>query len=104
MVLTCLEISFTYQNLPTGSYKSHHRYLHSPATVQIKMAAKVISSGFRYTTLPEGYVRPVNDRPNLSQVSDCNDVPVIDIGCGDRRVISRQIGDACRNYGFFQVS
>ncbi|PWA42077.1 Non-heme dioxygenase N-terminal domain-containing protein [Artemisia annua] len=67
------------------------------------MAAKVISSGFRYTSLPESYVRPVTDRPNLSQVSECDDVPVIDIGCGDRELISKQIGDACRHYGFFQV-
>ncbi|GKB80986.1 protein downy mildew resistance 6 [Tanacetum coccineum] len=67
------------------------------------MAAKVISSGFKYTSLPESYVRPVTDRPNLSQVLDCDDVPVIDIGCGDRRLISKQIGDACRHYGFFQV-
>nr|XP_043617288.1 protein DOWNY MILDEW RESISTANCE 6 [Erigeron canadensis] len=67
------------------------------------MAAKVISSGYRYTTLPEGYVRPVNDRPNLSQVSECNDVPVIDFGGSDKSRINKQIGDACRNYGFFQV-
>ncbi|KAI3762354.1 hypothetical protein L1987_52782 [Smallanthus sonchifolius] len=58
----------------------------------------------QYATLPESYVRPVNDRPNLSQVSDCNDVPVIDIGGGDRRLISKQIGDACRHYGFLQVT
>lgn len=68
------------------------------------MAGKVISSGVRYTSLPESYVRPVNDRPNLTQVSDCDDVPVIDIGAaGDRRLVSQQIGHACRHYGFFQV-
>lgn len=67
------------------------------------MAGKVISSGIRYNTLPESYVRPVTDRPNLSLVSDCNDVPVIDFGSADRRLISQQIGDACRRYGFFQV-
>ncbi|KAI3807961.1 hypothetical protein L1987_23900 [Smallanthus sonchifolius] len=67
------------------------------------MAGKVLSTGIRYATLPESYIRPVNDRPNLSQVSDCNDVPLIDIGGGDRGLISKQIGDACRHYGFFQV-
>ncbi|KAI3762356.1 hypothetical protein L1987_52784 [Smallanthus sonchifolius] len=67
------------------------------------MAGNVLSTGIRYATLPESYIRPVNDRSNLSQVSDCNDVPVIDIGGGDRHLISKQIGDACRHYGFFQV-
>ncbi|KAI3756979.1 hypothetical protein L6452_04511 [Arctium lappa] len=75
----------------------------SSGTVPIQMAGKVISSGIRYNTLPESYVRPVTDRPNLSLVSDCNDVPVIDFGIDDRRLISQQIGDACRRFGFFQV-
>ncbi|XP_071710071.1 protein DOWNY MILDEW RESISTANCE 6 [Rutidosis leptorrhynchoides] len=67
------------------------------------MAAKVISTGLIYTTIPEGYVRPPKDRPNLSQISNFNDVPFIDIGSSDRNLVSKQIGDACRNYGFFQV-
>ncbi|KAA8540098.1 hypothetical protein F0562_026790 [Nyssa sinensis] len=42
-------------------------------------------------------------RPKLSEVSDCENVPVIDLGCGDRSLIAQQIGDACRDFGFFQV-
>ncbi|KAI5657503.1 hypothetical protein M9H77_26296 [Catharanthus roseus] len=67
------------------------------------MDTKVISSGVRHTRLPESYVRPESERPNLSEVSDCQNVPVIDLGSGDRTLIVRQVGDACRDYGFFQV-
>lgn len=31
-------------------------------------------------------------------------IPVVDIGGEDRGVIVRQIGEACRDFGFFQVS
>lgn len=68
------------------------------------METKVISSGINYSSLPESYVRPESERPRLSEVSDCENVPVIDLGCGDRSLIVRQIGDACRDYGFFQVT
>ncbi|CAH2049056.1 unnamed protein product [Thlaspi arvense] len=67
------------------------------------MDTKVISTGIRYTNLPESYVRPESERPKLSEVEVCEDVPVIDMGCGDRASIIHQIGDACRAYGFFQV-
>ncbi|KAK9665123.1 hypothetical protein RND81_14G091900 [Saponaria officinalis] len=67
------------------------------------METKVLSTGIAYKNLPQSYIRPVSDRPNLSQVSDCEDVPVIDLGSLDRTVIVRQIHDACKNYGFFQV-
>lgn len=67
------------------------------------METKVISSGIRHSTLPQSYIRPESDRPRLSEVADCENVPVIDLGCTDRTHIIRQIGEACRNYGFFQV-
>ncbi|KAK2972795.1 hypothetical protein RJ640_028323 [Escallonia rubra] len=67
------------------------------------MEPTVLSSGFRYTSLPESYVRPETDRPKLSEVWELENVPVIDLGCGDRSLISQQIGDACRDFGFFQV-
>nr|QWT44771.1 downy mildew resistance-like protein 6 v5 [Ocimum basilicum]QWT44772.1 downy mildew resistance-like protein 6 v6 [Ocimum basilicum] len=66
------------------------------------METKVIS-GTQFTSLPSCYVRPESERPKLSEVADCEDVPVIDLGCGDRGLIVKQIGDACREYGFFQV-
>ncbi|KAK8511972.1 hypothetical protein V6N13_073799 [Hibiscus sabdariffa] len=67
------------------------------------MAAKVLSSGIRYSDLPESYVRPESDRPRLSEVSECENVPVIDLGCPDRSHIVQQISLACTHYGFFQV-
>ncbi|KAM7463612.1 hypothetical protein LguiA_031733 [Lonicera macranthoides] len=67
------------------------------------MEPTVISTGIRYSSLPESYVRPVSDRPNLSQVSDCENVPIIDLGCEDRSLIIQKIRDACQQYGFFQV-
>ena len=67
------------------------------------METKVISSGIKYTSLPESYVRPESERPRLSEVSDCQNVPVVDLGFGDRNLVVRQIGDACRDYGFFLV-
>ncbi|KAL9436847.1 hypothetical protein AB3S75_022820 [Citrus x aurantiifolia] len=67
------------------------------------MDTKVLSSGIRYTNLPESYVRPESERPNLSEVSEWENVPVIDLACDDRSVIVQQVAYACKNYGFFQV-
>ncbi|MBA0744455.1 hypothetical protein Gogos_007075 [Gossypium gossypioides] len=67
------------------------------------MDTKVLSSGIRYSNLPENYVRPESERPRLSEVSECEDVPVIDLGCEDRTHIIQQICHACMQYGFFQV-
>ncbi|XP_051114197.1 protein DOWNY MILDEW RESISTANCE 6-like [Andrographis paniculata] len=66
------------------------------------MEPKVIS-GIQFSHLPSSYVRPESERPNLSEVEECHNVPVVDMGCGDRSLIIKQIGDACRDYGFFQV-
>ncbi|XP_057478073.1 protein DOWNY MILDEW RESISTANCE 6-like [Actinidia eriantha] len=68
------------------------------------METKVISTGIRYTSIPESYVRPEAERPKLSEVQDCDDVPVIDLSLDDRYSIVRQIGEACETYGFFQVT
>ncbi|VFQ65404.1 unnamed protein product [Cuscuta campestris] len=67
------------------------------------MAATVLSNGTRYAALPRSYIRPASQRPQLSEVSACDDVPIIDLGSGDRNLLVRQIGDACLHYGFFQV-
>ncbi|XP_068634238.1 flavanone 3-dioxygenase 2-like [Aristolochia californica] len=66
------------------------------------MAETLISTGNRYESLPESYKRSVLERPNLSQVVK-EEVPLIDLGCSDRAEIVRQIGEACRLYGIFQV-
>ncbi|KAL0411841.1 UNVERIFIED_CONTAM: protein DOWNY MILDEW RESISTANCE 6 [Sesamum latifolium] len=49
------------------------------------------------------YIRPKFDRPKLFEVVDCNNIPVIDLACRDMSLIVKQIGNACREYGFFQV-
>lgn len=67
------------------------------------MDTKVLSSGVQYSNLPESYIRPESERPRLSEVSECEDVPIIDLGSQNRAQIVHQIGEACRNYGFFQV-
>ncbi|KAH9624788.1 hypothetical protein KSS87_003731 [Heliosperma pusillum] len=67
------------------------------------METKVLSTGIPYKNLPLSYIRPVSQRPNLSQVSYCENVPVIDLSCPDRARVLAQLHHACKNYGFFQV-
>jgi len=67
------------------------------------MDRKVLSSGIQFSNLPESYVRPESERPRLSEVSECEDVPTVDLGSENRAQIVHQIGEACRFYGFFQV-
>ncbi|XP_059628923.1 protein DOWNY MILDEW RESISTANCE 6-like [Cornus florida] len=67
------------------------------------MDVKVISTGIRYASLPESYVRPVSERPKLSEVVDCENIPVIDLACGNRALTIQQIALACSQFGFFQV-
>ncbi|XP_010525537.1 PREDICTED: protein DOWNY MILDEW RESISTANCE 6-like [Tarenaya hassleriana] len=67
------------------------------------MAARLLSTGLRLSTLPEKYVRPASDRPHLSEVSDLQDFPLIDLSCSDRSRIVHKIHRACIRFGFFQV-
>ncbi|TKY69822.1 Feruloyl CoA ortho-hydroxylase 1 [Spatholobus suberectus] len=39
----------------------------------------------------------------LSEVLECDDVPIIDLGSQNRTQIVQQINEACVSYGFFQV-
>ncbi|KAK4771471.1 hypothetical protein SAY87_032003 [Trapa incisa] len=57
--------------------------------------------------VPPNYVRPVSDRPNLQEVVTLDAaIPVIDLqglhGDNHSQVI-QQIGQACEEYGFFQI-
>ncbi|CAK9157371.1 unnamed protein product [Ilex paraguariensis] len=67
------------------------------------METKLISSAFRSASLPESYVRPESERPNLSQVDDWENVPLVDLGCGDKNLLLQQIVHARREYGVFQM-
>ncbi|XP_060963504.1 protein DOWNY MILDEW RESISTANCE 6-like [Cannabis sativa] len=68
------------------------------------METKVLSSGIRFSNLPESYIRPESERPRLSEVSACENVPVIDLGSNHRAQVVNQVGLACKHYGFFQVT
>ncbi|KAK4277652.1 hypothetical protein QN277_015616 [Acacia crassicarpa] len=67
------------------------------------MQAKVLSSGIHHSSIPQSYIRPESERPRLSQVSACDDVPIIDLSSPDRPLIVQKVGQACKSYGFFQV-
>ncbi|KAF9601874.1 hypothetical protein IFM89_023793 [Coptis chinensis] len=67
------------------------------------MESVVLSSGTKHTNLPENYVRPESERPRLLEVTDCENVPIIDLNDLDRSKLTQLIGDACKSHGFFQV-
>ncbi|XP_008234635.1 PREDICTED: protein DOWNY MILDEW RESISTANCE 6 [Prunus mume] len=67
------------------------------------METKVLSSGFKYENLPEGYVRPESERPRLSEVFECENIPVINLASENRAETVQQVCDACKSFGFFQV-
>ncbi|XP_058085700.1 flavanone 3-dioxygenase 2-like [Magnolia sinica] len=66
------------------------------------MADTVLLTAIRHETMPESYIRPANERPRLSEVV-IEEIPLIDLGGEDRSQIIRQIGEACRSFGFFQI-
>lgn len=62
-------------------------------------------------TVPQQYIKPPSERPSGSMTST-NDpnlsIPIIDLSGfsdipGHRQVVLEAVGDACRNWGFFQV-
>ncbi|KAJ6297817.1 hypothetical protein OIU76_019012, partial [Salix suchowensis] len=57
--------------------------------------------------IPSGYIRPITDRPNLSDVQISHDsIPLIDLhglNGPSRSLVIKQISQACENDGFFQV-
>ena len=57
--------------------------------------------------VPSNYIRPISDRPNLSDVQSSDaSIPLIDLqglqGPSHSNII-KQIGQACQQEGFFQV-
>lgn len=69
------------------------------------LLADVAFSGVKQ--IPSNYIRPISDRPNLSDVHTSDgSIPLIDLhglnGPNHLTVIG-QIGQACQGDGFFQV-
>jgi hypothetical protein len=69
------------------------------------LLADLASSGVKQ--IPSNFIRPISDRPNLSdvQISD-GSIPLIDLRGLDgpnHSTIIEQIGQACQRDGFFQV-
>lgn len=79
-----------------------HLVMSSPANL---LLADLASSGVKQ--IPTSYIRPISDRPNLSdvQISDVP-IPLIDLhglNGPNHSLIIKQISQACENDGFFQV-
>ncbi|KAJ0110801.1 hypothetical protein Patl1_00700 [Pistacia atlantica] len=58
------------------------------------------------SSVPSNYIRPISDRPNIDEVSLGNPIPLIDLQGLDgsnRSDVVKEIGQACQEYGFFQV-
>ncbi|CAK7357499.1 unnamed protein product [Dovyalis caffra] len=69
------------------------------------LLADLASSGVKQ--IPSNYIRPITDRPNLSdvQISD-RSIPLIDLqglNGPNHSLIIKQVAQACQNDGFFQV-
>lgn len=72
-----------------------------------KLLSDQVASGIK--KVPFNYIRPISDRPNLTDVhissSDAS-IPLIDLQGlhgPDHSHIIKQIGQACQYDGFFQV-
>lgn len=72
--------------------------------------SKLLVSDFASSAshIPSNYVRPISDRPNLSEVESSGDsIPLIDLRelhGPNRAEIVHQLANACSTYGFFQVT
>lgn len=66
------------------------------------MAKTLVSTGSPFATLPANYVRPAAERPRLADVVTAP-VPIIDLRCPSRAEIIRRVGQACLEFGCFQV-
>lgn len=66
----------------------------------------LMSNGTNYLQVPHKYILPQNERPQLSEVSHSESIPVVDLqdldGPNRYRVVE-EIRVACEEDGFFQV-
>ncbi|KAK8702365.1 hypothetical protein V6N13_020721 [Hibiscus sabdariffa] len=58
------------------------------------------------SSVPPNFIRSESDRPNLHEVISDHSIPVVDLQHlegPNRSTVVKAIGQACQNYGFFQV-
>ncbi|XP_030936858.1 protein DMR6-LIKE OXYGENASE 2-like [Quercus lobata] len=79
------------------------------ATTTTTTATKVLLTDLASSVnhVPSNYIRPISDRPNLSDVQSSDaSIPLIDLqglqGPSHSNII-KQIGQACQQEGFFQI-
>lgn len=65
--------------------------------------AKFVSNWEGVESVPESYVYPPEKRPGNVVVPTENAIPVIDLSTHDRTLLVRNILDASKEFGFFQV-
>ena len=69
--------------------------------------SRLISDTNHYLQIPEDYIRPLLERPNLNEVASFHSIPVVDLGDlhgRSRKSVIEQIRRACKEDGFFQVT
>jgi hypothetical protein len=56
-----------------------------------------------FSEIPSAYIRPLEERPSISESTALQDIPVIDLSSETSPDLSAKVGLACREWGFFQV-
>lgn len=56
-----------------------------------------------FSEIPSAYIRPLEERPTISESIALQDIPVIDLSSETSPDLSAKVGLACREWGFFQV-
>lgn len=67
---------------------------------------KLLCNGINNVEVQNKYILPPQEQPNMSQVSFCESIPVVDLKHLDgpsRTTVIQQIQRACQEDGFFQV-
>lgn len=76
----------------------------APSQEKITWVQELVENGL--SQVPDIYIRPPHDRPGAAQVSDQEEIPIIDLADlfgEDRPRVVEEIGRACEEWGFFQV-
>ncbi|KAF9667077.1 hypothetical protein SADUNF_Sadunf16G0295400 [Salix dunnii] len=101
-------IAFSPINMDSISLRTRQKEsiaLHSYLVMSNLLLADLAASGVKI--IPWSYIRPITDRPNLSDVQISHaSIPLIDLhglNGPTHSLVIKQISQACENDGFFQV-